>query len=84
MNQSQENCYDQADFLGTKEIGLIVKEVKGDFDLKAVSAACLFLLEWSRISSGASQSSCLAYVRKEDRDAVRSHVQWFYCHKQEE
>lgn len=43
VSQTRENCRDQADSFGTKEVGLAVRVDKGDFKLKAVHVAYLFI-----------------------------------------
>lgn len=57
---------------GTKEMGLAVKEDKGDFKLKAINVPCLPVNPlWTGIGFlGVSESGYLAYVSREDDEVI--------------
>lgn len=63
---------------GIKEVGLGVREDKGD---EAVCVTCL-PVDPLWIAVGVFEFSCLADVRREDVDSVRRHILWC-CHQWE-
>lgn len=76
LDQPQQNCRDLYDFLWHQGDGSGCQRLK-NLKLKAVHVTYLpsfSLLSWDEVSCGGFESSCWAYVRREDVDSVRRHV----------